>query len=77
MRVEPKTIDIVVATHNYYATSSTPFTWQTDRFINLFQLRRVRVSGVGTTSVGVDSESNCLYLQRRDAFRKQLFVPPE
>jgi len=29
----------------------------------------VRVSGVGTTSVG-------LYLQRRDVFRKQLFVPP-
>jgi len=25
----------------------------------------VRVSGISTTSVGVDLESNCLYLQRR------------
>jgi len=24
----------------------------------------------------VNSESNCLCLQRRDAFKKQLFVPP-
>jgi len=28
-----------------------------------------------TFSVGMPSQSNCLYLQHRDAFRKQLFVP--
>jgi len=33
MRVEPKTIGIAAVTHNHYAKSSMPFTWQTDRFI--------------------------------------------